>query len=61
MVICFNLSVKYTNYRSEYVNRRCKKLFKDNDTYEIGYITGMKIYDRETNKEIKNEKDRKKI
>ena len=29
-----------------------KKLFKENDTYEVGYIDGIKIYDRETNKEI---------
>ncbi len=30
----------------------CVKQFKENDTYEIGFITGIKTYDRATNKEV---------
>ncbi len=29
----------------------CIKMFKENDTYEIGFITGIKTYDRTIHKE----------
>ncbi len=30
----------------------CIKMFKENDTYEIGFITGIKAYDKTTHKEV---------